>query len=63
MCSSDLKEGETFDELLGARWKEEGSIEKVDQGYRSEGTYEAFGNVLGAFEEMEHRLLAEENRN
>jgi xylulokinase len=59
----ERKDGETFDELLGARWKEEGSIEKVDQGYRGEGTYKAFGNVLGAFEEIERRLLAEEKRN
>jgi xylulokinase len=55
-------EGETFDELIGKRWKEEGSIAKVDQGFR-DGTYQKYGNVLGAFEEMEHRLLAEEHGN
>lgn len=59
----ERREGETFDDLLAARWQEAGSIEKVDVGYRSEGTYEAFGNVLGAFEEMEKELLAEEKRN
>ncbi|KAK5989137.1 putative D-xylulose kinase A [Cladobotryum mycophilum] len=51
--------GETFDELIGKRWTEEGSIEKVDDGYR-EGTYPKYGNVLGAFEEMEQRLLDQE---
>lgn len=49
-------EGETFDELIGKRWKEEGAIRKVDQGYR-EGVFEKYGNVLGAFEEMEERIL------
>lgn len=54
-------DGETFDELIGKRWKEEGSIEKVDQGYRK-GTYEKYGQVLGTFEEMEKKLLAQENK-
>ncbi|KAK3191734.1 hypothetical protein K4F52_002158 [Lecanicillium sp. MT-2017a] len=58
----ERRQGETFDDLLAARWQEAGSIEKVDVGYRSEGTYGAFGNVLGAFEEMEKELLAEEKR-
>jgi xylulokinase len=55
----ERKDGETFDELIGKRWTEEGSIEKVDIGYR-EGTYQKYGKVLSAFEEMEGRLLAEE---
>ncbi|KAL7784180.1 FGGY family of carbohydrate kinase [Trichoderma afarasin] len=55
----ERNDGETFDELIGKRWTEEGSIEKVDIGYR-EGTYQKYGKVLGAFEEMEGRLLAEE---
>ncbi|EGR45954.1 xylulokinase [Trichoderma reesei QM6a] len=55
----ERKDGETFDDLIGGRWTEEGSIDKVDVGYR-EGTYERYGKVLGAFEEMERRLLAEE---
>lgn len=52
----DERAGETFDELIGKRWKEEGAIEKVDQGYR-EGTFQKYGNVLGAFGEMEERIL------
>ncbi|CAM1502930.1 Fc.00g077060.m01.CDS01 [Cosmosporella sp. VM-42] len=54
-------ENETFDELIGKRWKEEGSIEKVDVGYH-EGTYQKYGGVLGAFEEMEKRILKEEEK-
>ncbi|GAB1320100.1 hypothetical protein MFIFM68171_10310 [Madurella fahalii] len=49
-------EGETFDELIGKRWKEDGAIQKVDAGYR-EGVFEMYGKVLGAFEEMEERIL------
>ncbi|KAL2132671.1 hypothetical protein VTI74DRAFT_3541 [Chaetomium olivicolor] len=49
-------EGETFDELIGKRWKEEGAIQKVDVGYRK-GVFEGYGKVLGAFEEMEGRIL------
>ncbi|KAK4249633.1 xylulose kinase [Corynascus novoguineensis] len=49
-------DGETFDELIGKRWKEEGAIKKVADGYRK-GVYEQYGKVLGAFEEMEERIL------
>ncbi|KAG5985932.1 hypothetical protein E4U43_005790 [Claviceps pusilla] len=52
---------ETFDELIAQRWKEDGSIERVDEGFKN-GTYQQYGNVLGAFEEMEKKLLAEEGR-
>lgn len=54
-------EGETFDELIGKRWKEEGAIQKVDVGYK-EGVFEAYGKVLGAFEQMELEIL-KENKN
>ncbi|KAK3369179.1 hypothetical protein B0T24DRAFT_532303 [Lasiosphaeria ovina] len=50
--------GETFDELIGKRWKEEGAIQKVDDGYRA-GVFEQYGNVLGAFGHMEERILKE----
>ncbi|KAL1839938.1 hypothetical protein VTJ49DRAFT_982 [Mycothermus thermophilus] len=49
-------EKQTFDEFLGGRWKEEGAIQKVGEGYR-EGVFEAYGRVLPAFEEMEGRVL------
>ncbi|KAK4448589.1 hypothetical protein QBC34DRAFT_407019 [Podospora aff. communis PSN243] len=49
-------EGETFDELIGKRWKEEGAIQKVGEGYRK-GVFEQYGNVLGAFEQMEGKIL------
>ncbi|TGJ81005.1 hypothetical protein E0Z10_g7748, partial [Xylaria hypoxylon] len=48
---------QSFDELIGARWKEEGNVQKVDDGYR-EKEYKMYGDVLGAFEEMESRVLS-----
>ncbi|KOS19051.1 putative D-xylulose kinase A [Escovopsis weberi] len=59
LWGAERRKGQTFDELIGERWTEEGSIEKVDVGYR-EGVYPRYGSVLGAFEEMERRLLKEE---
>ncbi|KAI1752297.1 xylulose kinase-like protein [Xylaria castorea] len=50
-------EQKSFDELIGARWKEEGNIQKVDDGYRKK-EYAMYKNVLGAFEEMEDRVLS-----
>jgi xylulokinase len=49
-------DGETFDELIGKRWKEEGAISRVDDGYK-EGVFEKYGSVLGAFEKMEAEIL------
>ncbi|KAI1268254.1 xylulose kinase-like protein [Xylariaceae sp. FL1019] len=48
---------QSFDELIGARWKEEGNVQKVDDGYRAD-QFKTYGNVLGAFEEMENRILS-----
>ncbi|KAL2283580.1 hypothetical protein FJTKL_09892 [Diaporthe vaccinii] len=47
---------ETFDELIGKRWKEEGAVEKVGDGYRK-GVFEQYGGVLGAFGELEEKIL------
>lgn len=52
----DAAAGETFDELIGKRWREEGAVERVGDGYRK-GTFERYGDVLGAFGEMEERIL------
>lgn len=47
---------ESFDDLIGKRWKEEEEIQKVDDGYR-DGIFQSYGNVLGAFETMEKEIL------
>jgi len=49
-------EGETFDELIGKRWREEGAISRVDEGYK-EGVFERYGEVVPAFERMEGEIL------
>ncbi|KAI1180175.1 xylulose kinase-like protein [Nemania sp. FL0916] len=48
---------QSFDELIGARWKEEGNVQKVDVGYRPE-EFKLYGDVLPAFEDMENRVLS-----
>lgn len=48
---------QSFDELIGARWKEEGNVQLVDEGFR-EREFGVYGDVLGAFEEMEDRVLS-----
>lgn len=58
----ERKEGESFETLIGERWRESEAVEKVDIGYR-EDVWGRYGNVLGAFEELEGRVLAGEERN
>ncbi|TDZ71889.1 putative D-xylulose kinase A [Colletotrichum trifolii] len=49
-------DGETFDELIGKRWKEEGAVQKVDDGFK-DGVFQKYQPIVGAFEEMEKRIL------
>lgn len=58
----ERKAGESFEELIGDRWRESEAVEKVDLGYR-EKVWARYGDVLGSFEEMEQRVLAGEERN
>ncbi|KAI0481236.1 actin-like ATPase domain-containing protein [Xylariaceae sp. FL0804] len=52
----DVARDETFDELIGRRWREGEAVQKVDEGYRP-ATWARYGAVLGAFEDMERRVL------
>lgn len=54
--ASERGDGETFDELIGKRWKEEGAISRVDEGYK-EGVFERYGEVLPEFKKMEEEIL------
>jgi xylulokinase len=54
--AAERAEGETFDELIGKRWREEGAISRVDEGYKP-GVFERYGEVLPAFERMEGEIL------
>ncbi|KAK2050634.1 D-xylulose kinase [Colletotrichum somersetense] len=49
-------EGESFDELIGKRWKEEGAIQKVDDGFK-DGVFQRYQPIVGAFGEMEKKIL------
>ncbi|KAF4982389.1 hypothetical protein FZEAL_1978 [Fusarium zealandicum] len=60
LWAMERQENETFDDLIGKRWTEEGNVQRIDEGYR-DGLYQKYGNVLGAFESMENRILAEED--
>jgi xylulokinase len=60
--SIERKEGESFEDLIGERWRASEAIEKVDVGYRAD-VWAKYGNVLGTFEEMEGRVLVGEERN
>ena len=57
----ERQQGETFEELIGRRWREEEFVEKIAEGY-SKDLWEKYGKALKGFEEMERRLLAEEGR-
>jgi xylulokinase len=54
-------DGETFDELIGKRWKEEGAIQKIHDGY-TEGVFEQYGKALPAFDALEKEILRD-NKN
>lgn len=58
----ERKPGETFDQFLAARWTDEGAVEKIDDGFRP-ATYQKYGDILRAFDDMEQRLLAENHAN
>lgn len=61
LWATERHDGETFDELIGKRWKEDGAIQKVDEGWR-DGLFQKYGDVLGAFEQMEKQILSQEGR-
>jgi xylulokinase len=57
----ERQDGESFEELIGRRWEESEAVEKIGEGYRRD-VWEKYGKVLDAFEEMEKRVLAGEER-
>lgn len=58
----ERKKGESFEDLIGGRWRESEAVQKVDVGYKEE-VWGRYGSVLGAFEEMEKEVLKGEERN
>jgi xylulokinase len=57
----ERKPGETFEELIGSRWRESEAVAKVDAGYRLD-LWERYKDILPVFEEMERKVLAGEDR-
>jgi xylulokinase len=59
--ATERKEGESFEELIGGRWRESEAVVKVDEGFRKD-VWERYGDALGAFEKMEVEVLKGEER-
>ena len=57
----ERKPGQTFEDLIGARWKEENFIKKIAEGYQK-GVFERYGQAVEGFEMMERRVLAQERK-
>lgn len=51
--------GQTFEDLIGQRWREEDFIEKIADGYQK-GIFEQYGQAVEGFEKMEAQVLKEE---
>lgn len=58
----ERKEKESFEDLIGERWIESEACKKVGEGY-DEHVFGRYEDVLGAFEELEHKVLEGEERN
>lgn len=57
--ATERKPGQTFEDLIGGRWKEEEFIEKVAEGYQK-GRFETYGKALEGFDMMEKQVLKQE---
>ncbi|KAG9796091.1 putative D-Xylulose kinase, partial [Aureobasidium melanogenum] len=51
--------GETFEDFIGKRWREDEFVEKIADGYNKD-VWDRYGLALKGFENMELTLLAEE---
>ncbi|OJJ44879.1 hypothetical protein ASPZODRAFT_70252 [Penicilliopsis zonata CBS 506.65] len=56
--SLERRPGQTFEDLIGSRWKEEDFIEKIADGYQP-AAFEKYGRAVEGFEKMEHTILNE----
>ncbi|KAB8228646.1 xylulokinase [Aspergillus alliaceus] len=52
-------DGQTFEDLIGQRWREEDFIEKIADGYQK-GVFERYGEAVDGFEKMEMQVLKQE---
>lgn len=52
----ERKAGQTFEELIGARWDESAFVKKIADGY-TEGVFEKYGEAVKGFEKLEKLAL------
>ena len=57
----ERKEGETFEDLIGKRWREEEFTEKIAEGYQK-GLWERYGEAVRGFEKFEIEILKEHGK-
>lgn len=55
----ERQSGQTFEDLIGQRWREEEFIEKIADGYQKE-VFEKYGQAVEGFEKMERQILQQE---
>ena len=55
----ERKPSQTFEDLIGARWKEEEFIQKIADGYQ-EGVFQRYGKAVEGFDMMEKQILKHE---
>lgn len=58
---SERREGETFEELIGARWDEKQFVTRVADGY-TKGLFEKYGDAVTGFAKMEEEVLRQETQ-
>ncbi|GAM37924.1 xylulose kinase [Talaromyces pinophilus] len=51
--------GQTFEDLIGKRWREEEFVEKIADGYQPE-VFKKYGDAVEGFDRMEQRVLQQE---
>ena len=56
----ERKDGETFEDLIGARWREDEFVEKIAEGYQKD-VFEKYQEAMEGFEKMELELLGRHN--
>lgn len=57
--AAERKPGQTFEDLIGGRWKEDAFVRKIADGYQ-EGLFEKYGLAVEGFEKMEKHILDQE---
>ena len=57
--SMERKPGQTFEDLIGQRWREEEFVEKIAEGYQPK-VFEKYGKAVEGFEKMELQVLKQE---